>query len=407
MKNQGLTAKQVEHMKPNPERRIEVPTGSPRGLYLVVHPTGKKSWAFRYRRHGRTAKLTFSESYPAMSLAAARAEAEAAVRDVDRGIDPAASQIEEKNREPNSAEEVAREWLARDVKATRTWAEVERVINKEILPICKNKVITEITRADVLRLLDSIVDRGAPIAANETLSIVKRWLTWCVGRGYLEVSPVANIPAPAPKKSRDRVLSEDELSEVWTAAGALGYPRGPFLRILILTAQRRGEVAAMRWAEIDMDRALWSLSAERTKPGRIHDVPLSPAAVAILKNLPRFEGPHVFTTDSGARPINSFSKCKLRLDEQILKARESSSRKEEQIAGYTMHDLRRTAATQMAKTGVPPHVLSALLNHSPGSAQGVTSIYNRFRYLEERRDALDKWGKHVLAAAKRALKATA
>lgn len=395
MKKNGLTAKQVEHMKANPEKRIEIPAGSPRGLYLVVHPTGKKSWAFRYRWHGRPTKLTFSKSYPDMSLAAARAEAEAAIKDISRCVDPAASKIEEEQHEPNSAEAVAKEWLTRDVRPrTRTWAEVERVVNKEILPICKNKLITEISRAEVLRLLDSIVDRGAPIAANETLSIVKRWLNWCVGRGYLDASPVANIPTPAAKKSRDRVLSEDELREVWKAAGAMGYPYGPFLGLLILTAQRRGEVAGMRWTELDLEEGLWTLSAERTKAGRIHDVPLARPAIAILKNLPRFEGPHVFTTDSGAKAINSFSKCKVRLDAEILRGRQRS--KDTRTAGYTMHDLRRTAATHMAQTGVPPHVLSAVLNHSPGSAQGVTSIYNRFRYSKERLAALDGWARYVV-----------
>lgn len=386
-------------MKANPLRRVEVPAGSPRGLYLVIHPTGKKSWAFRYRWGGRPTKLTFKHGYPEMSLAAARAEAEAALQDIRRGIDPVASKIEEERREPNSAEEVAKEWLARDVKPrTRTWSAVERIVNREILPICRNRLITEIGRPDVLRVIDSIVERGSPIAANETLSIAKRWLNWCVNRGYLEVSPVATVPAPSRKKTRDRVLSDDEVCKVWNAAGALGYPDAPFLRLLILTGQRRGEVAAMTWAELDLAKAVWTLSAERTKAGRIHDVPLPPPAIEILKALPRFEGPHVFTNASGVKPINSFSKCKVRLDAKILEARQSSG--DAKIAAYTMHDLRRTASTHLAKIGVPPHVLSALLNHSPGSAQGVTAIYNRFRYLDERREALQKWSEHILAIAK-------
>jgi integrase len=265
------------------------------------------------------------------------------------------------------------------------------VTRKDIIPACRHKLISEIAKVDVNRMLDVIVDRGAPIAANETLSIAKRWLRWCVGRGYLSASPIADVEAPAAKKSRDRVLSDDELRDVWDAAESLGYPCGPFLRLLILTAQRRGEVAAMRWQDVDLERALWTLSAEQTKAGRVHDVPLSTAALAILNSLPRFEGAHVFTTGNGAKPINSFSKLATRLEEAMGKTQ----------AAFVLHDIRRTAATHLAKMGTPPHVLAALLNHSPGSAQGVTAIYNRFRYVEERREALEAWAEHVLKLAEK------
>jgi integrase len=395
---ESLTAKQVEHIKPG-AMRSEFPAGPPSGLYLALHPTGKKSWAFRYRWRGIPTKITFAKAYPDMTLAAARAEAQAAVDALAKGENPAAISAEEKKAEPNAAVQVAEEWLARDVRPrVRTWYEIERVMRKEILPACKGKLITEIGRADVLRLVDWIVDRGAPIAANETLSIIKRWLNWCVGRGYLESSPVGNVPAPSAKKSRDRVLSDEELRDVWHGGGSLGYPNGAFVRLLILLAQRRGEVAGMRWRDVDLDRAIWTLPAEQTKAGRVHDVPLSSAALEIIKALPRFEGPHVFTSGDGAKPINSFSKCKVALDKAIAKIRKDA--REDPIADYTMHDFRRTASTHMAKAGVAPHVLSALLNHSPGSQQGVTAIYNRFRYLEERREALENWGSEVLQLAK-------
>lgn len=377
---------------------------------MVIHSTGKKSWAFRYRWRGIPKKLTFAEAYPDLTLAAARAEAEAAVAALERGEDPAAIKAEEKKAEPNSAEQVAEEWLARDVRPrVRTWYEVERVIRKEILPTCKGKLITEVGRADVLRLIDSIADRGSPIAANETLSIVKRWFGWCIGRGYVkspDVSEIMDIKAPSKKKSRDHVLTEEELGDVWQAAGKMGYPNGPFVRLLILLAQRRGEVAGMRWQDLDLDHALWTLSAEQTKAGRVHDVPLSSAALEIIKVLPRFEGPFVFTSGSGAKPINSFSKSKVALDVAVAKLRKDAG-ETKPMPSYTIHDLRRTASTHMAKAGVAPHVLSALLNHSPGAQQGVTAIYNRFRYLDERRAALEGWGKEVVRLAKQKRKADA
>ena len=248
MRKENLTAKQVQHMKPDPAKRMEVPAGPPAGLYLVVHPSGKKSWAFRYRWKGRPTKLTFGKSYPQLTLAAARAEAEAVWAELRQEINPAVTKAEEEQREPNSARQVAEEWLDRYVKPrTRTWPEVERMLNREILPLWKHKLISEIGRADVLRLLDSIMDRGAPVVANRTLSVLKRWFGWCIERGIVETSPVAGIRPPAAEKSRERVLSSDELVAVWDAADSMGYPFGGLLRFLILTAQRRGEVAGMRW----------------------------------------------------------------------------------------------------------------------------------------------------------------
>jgi integrase len=190
-------------------------------------------------------------------------------------------------------------------------------------------------------------------------------------------------------EDRERVLDPSELLEVWTVAGALGYPFGPLMQLLILTAQRRGEVATMQWKDIDLDRALWTLPKPKTKARRSHDVPLSSHAVAVLKELPRFtKGDYVFTTTSGEKPVNGFSKVKVRIDSQTTKP----------IEDWVMHDLRRTAATLMAKAGVQPHVLTKILNHSaPASklASPILKIYNRYEYLEEKRQALEAWGQYV------------
>ncbi len=389
MKKRALTARQIQYMQPDPEKRLEVAAGPPSGLYLVVHPSGKKSWAYRYRYRGRPKKLTFAEGYPDLTLAQARAEAQAATEDLENSIDPAAVKVEEKQ-EPDSARSVADEWLDRYVKPnTRTWPEVKRILNREVLPSWKDKLITEIGRADVLRLLDSIVDSGRPILANRTLSILKRWFSWCVERGILEVSPGAGIRPPAKEKTRARVLETGELVEIWNGLDTLGFPFGPYFKLLVLTAQRRSEVSNIRREDVDLEAALWTLPAEATKQMRRHDVPLSAAAVEIFKTLPQFEGPYVFSTTGGERPVSGFSKAKIALDEKIRR----------RVAPWRIHDLRRSAATWMAGAAVPPHVLSALLNHSPGTAQGVTAIYNRFRYLEERREALEAWSQHILSLA--------
>jgi integrase len=404
MKKKGWTDKQLKYMKPDPDRRIEVPIGSPTGLYLNLYPSGRKSWAFRYRWHGRTRKMTLSETYPDLGLAAARAEANAAVDLLDQDIDPAGSQQQEMEAEALKQESVlnvAKEWVKRGLqKKESDRGETNRILMKETKG-WHTRDIDDIQKPDVLRLLDSIVDRGAPVMACRTRSVLLRFFKWAKGRGYIEQSPMLDVPKPGPDhQDRDRVLTPDELEEVWAAAAALGYPSGQFVHFLILTAQRRGEVATMRWRDVDLDKSLWTLPAEVTKPGRLHDVPLSTIAVAILNELPRFKkGDYIWTTTSGQIPTNNFSKTKDRIDEEILKRRVKSTddEKAKNIPDWTMHDLRRTAATQMAKAGVPPHVLSAILNHTPGSIQGVTSIYNRFRYSGERRAALQAWADFVAA----------
>jgi integrase len=417
MRKESLTAKQVQFMKPG-AKRTEVPAGPPAGLYLVLHPTGKKSWMFRYRFRDRTRGLTFPKAYPELGLQAARAEAEAKLEELDNGLDPAATQAEEiLEAEPESVQAVAEEWLTRYVKPntrTKSAVEFERIIRADILPAWKDKLISEITKPDILRMLDKIVDRGAPIAANRTHEVIRMWLNWSVERGYLENSPADGIKAPSKEESRERALDVSEVTEVWNASKGLGYPLAPFIQILILTATRRGGAATMRWRDVDLDKALWTLPPEATgTKGRAHVVPLSNAAVELLRGLPVFpRGDYVFTTTSGRKPINGFSKVKSRIDKETLKRRTENGIKEN-IADWTLHDLRRTAATLMAEHGVLPHILSAILGHSGAVAVSsmpsalVTKIYNRYAYLDEKRSALEDWAQFILTLEDEKPQATA
>ncbi|MDA2927999.1 integrase arm-type DNA-binding domain-containing protein [Acidobacteria bacterium AH-259-G07] len=407
MKKQSLTAKQVQYMKPDPERRLEVPAGPPDGLYMVVQPSGTKSWAFRYRWKGRPKKLTLGKRYPDLSLAAARAEAEAALAQLRQGIDPTMAKAEEGQAEPDTFSQVVREFVERYAKRNKTWSETERILNHEAVSKWKKRPIQEINRADILRLLDGIMDRGADVMANRTHAALGKLFNWAVERGIIESSPMAGIRPPGKEKSRDRVLSPDELAEVWRATKGLGFPLCPFFRLLILTAQRRSEVANMNWEDVNLEADLWTLPSTATKAGRVHDVPLSLAALEILESLPRFAGPYIFTTTGGEKPINGFSKAKARMDAEILRRRQEATEKAglepsqvKGIGNWTIHDIRRTAATDMAKAGVPPHVLAALLNHTPGRTMGISAIYIRHRYAEERRQALETWAEYVISLTK-------
>jgi integrase len=390
-----LTPMEIRALKPDAGKRREVPCGPPNGLYCIVHSSGKKSFALRYRFNGRPRKLTFDGSFPALPLVKARASADAALSKLGDGVDPA---LDQERRPSEGFSSVVDEFIERYVKARKrkSGEETERILKREAVSAWAKRPINSITRTDVLRLLDKIVDRGSPIMANRTRAALSKLFRWSIERGLIESSPITGTSRPAEEQDRDRVLSDDELAAIYQAADELGYPYGPHIQLLTLTAQRLNEVARMTWEQVDVGAALWTLPRAETKAKRIHDVPLSSSALAILKSLPRFKaGQSVFTTTSGAKPINGFSKAKLALDAAIQK----SARDDFEVKPWRLHDLRRSATTWLAKNGTEPHVLAALLNHAPASTMGITAIYNRTRYSAERRAALELWSTHVAKLA--------
>jgi integrase len=186
---------------------------------------------------------------------------------------------------------------------------VERTFRKIVVPAWGTRRIQEISRRDVIHMLDTIVDRGTPILANRTLAHIRRFFNWALDRSIIDASPCVRIHAPAIEKSRDRVLSDDELRLVWKGANELGSPFGPFVQLLILTMQRRDEVAGMRRSEIKDGADVWTIGADRTKSGSIQDVPLSASAESILGALPRLAGSgrsRAYLGEGLANPNDSF-----------------------------------------------------------------------------------------------------
>jgi integrase len=218
--------------------------------------------------------------------------------------------------------------------------------------------------------------------ANRVHEIYRRIMNWGVKRGDIEVSPFALMDLPTPKNMRDRVLGPEEIKAVWGACYPMGYPWGPFFRLLFLTAQREREVSDMSWPEVDIDNGVWTIPADRTKNGLVHECPLSSLAIQEIKSLPRFNaGEYVFTTQFGRRPISGFSKAKMRADHY-------SGVKE-----WRIHDIRRTVRTGLAELGVPEIVGEKCLNHVERNI--LVKTYNRHAYLDEKRDALERWAGHV------------
>jgi integrase len=375
-----LTAKTVETIRPG-AARLEIPDALLPGLYLVVQPSGTRSWAVRYRHNGQPRKYTLGR-YPAISLATARALGIKALRTVADNRDPASERQEQR---ANSVAEVVARFLAdhgRRRYRPRTFQEAERLLRQNLAARWGNQPLVGITRKQLRDMLAELVASGTPMLANRVHSIARKLFNWAVEQEIVAISPLAGVKAPAEERSRDRVLTDQELRAVWHAAGQLGV-YGSLVRILILTGQRRGEIAGLTWSEIDMDRRLISLPRDRVKNDRAHEIPLSPQAAALIEALPRDSERYALSLRGG--PMNGFGKLKARLN------RLSG------IADFTLHDLRRTVASGMARLEIALPVIEKVLNHTSGSFAGIVGIYQRHDFAKEKQAALEAWGDHVAA----------
>jgi integrase len=377
-----LTARTVEAIKPATERR-EIPDALLPGLYLVVQPSGAKSFAVRYRHGGRPRKHTLGP-FPRLDLKTARELGGKALRTAAEGNDPAS---EKERARSDSVESVVEQFVERHINRNyrpKSAKEVERSLRVHILAAWRGRAIGSITRRDIREVLDKIVDGGAPIMANRVHSIARKLFNWAVENDIIAVSPIAGIKQPTEEKPRDRVLSDDELRLVWQAADKMGPPFGSMVQLLILAGQRRGEIANMTWQEIDADNRLLSLPRERVKNDRAHDIPLSPQAIAVIEQVPRIGERFVFTMD-GHRPINGFGRNKDRLDALLPR----------EMPPWVLHDIRRTVASGMARLGISLPVIERVLNHVSGSFAGIVGVYQRHDFANAKREALEAWGEHI------------
>ena len=377
-----LTDAKVAAIKPPEEGREEHKDAGPgyvQGLRLRVGSGGKKTWIVR----ARAGEQIFNKklgTYPPMKLAAARRAAEKLLEAVAH--DGSADAVD------RTFGAVANFWIEKVAKPKNdSWRQQERRLEMYVLPAWRERKIADIRRADVRELIEGIEGEVLP---NRVLTVIKTVFRFGLSRDFLEASPAEGIGKPNAETERDRVLDMGEIKRVWDAAELMGFPFGQFIRMLALTGQRRTEVAAMRWADVDLDAATWTLGKADTKSDRKHLVPLPAPAVELLKVLPRF-GAYVFTTD-GETHISGFAKGKGRLD-ALIAAKHSNA---ECFAPWTLHDLRRSAATHMVRLGVLEEVVGRVLNHAP---KGVTAkVYALHRYMPEKRSALDKWAAELMRA---------
>jgi integrase len=323
-------------------------------------------------------------AYPIVSLADAREKARDILRDIEFGqYGNASSPVAEPVPRLTLGEVVPQFIGLYSKPRNKDWRGTERVLQK-FAPLFTRR-IDEIKRADIVRVLDTIIAGGAPTRANRALAAIKKLMNWCVDRAMIETSPVTALRPPTREVARDRVLTDQEVIACWHAGASEAFPFAHFTQLLILTGQRRGEVAGMRWSEVDLDKGIWTLPAKRAKNASLHIIPLTPLAIFILKSVPRFlDSDFVFTT-TGTSPISGFGRLKERLDVAVGLDTED----------WRFHDLRRTMATNMAIMRVQPHIIEAVLNHKTGIVSGVAATYNRHAYFDEKLEALKLWANRV------------
>jgi len=370
------------------------------GLYLVVQPSGAKSWALRYRYAGKPKKLTLGR-WPVMGLADARAAASEAIEAVDHGTDPSAAKkatkaarLETQLSERDKIKTLVEKFGARHLSTLKSGETVKRELNRHVVAIWGERDIQTITKRDVIDLLDGIADSGRVVTANRVRAYLNKFLSWCVERDIIKQSPAMGVKPAAKEKSRDRVLTDQEIKWFWQACTVEGQPWGHLGKMLLLTGQRLGEVVNMTDREITGD--LWHLTADRTKNGRAHDVALSEAARDVLGAVGRVNGRagYVFTIN-GASALQGYHKGRNHIAKRMAEIASEERGETVEIPHWTFHDLRRTAATGMARLGIPVRVTEAVLNHVSGTAGGIVSVYQRHDYADEKRDALNAWARFV------------
>jgi integrase len=371
-----LTTKYIEKVRPDPVRR-EVPDSTP-GLYLQLQPSGHRSWAVRYRFNGKPSKLTIG-AFPSVSLHDARVAAIRAREAVAKGMDPARAKADAKIRtdaaKADTVTAICESYMAMEAKKLRTAGQRRSILNRLIYPALGAMPIATVKRSDIVRLLDKIEAGAGPRMADVTLAVLRRIFHWHETRTDDWRSPVIRGMGSRQntvEHRRTRILSDDEIRAVW-AATADGQPFSALIRLALLTSARRNEIAGMRWDEIDGD-GIWALPPSRSKTKVEITRPLSKAALAVLEGMPRIDGCDFIFTSNGITPINSFSDPKRLLD------------KRSGVAGWTVHDTRRTARSLMSRAGIHSDVAEKCLGHSRGD---IVERYDRHSYTREMRDAFE------------------
>lgn len=422
MAQHGLTDRKLKSLKPAPEGKHK-DHWERDGFGVRVSGKGTKTFVLVARYPGSTNPTRRAIGhYPTMSLAKARATAGQWREWIGEGKDPAAEIGRQRaahlSKQANTFIAVAEDFIATKLGKERKGREVARDIRRVFGGVCPEdnyidgerkgaivgawgkRPITDITPLEVRNIIKGYADAGKLYQARNLLSYVRRLFNWAIDQHVygIETSPCDRLRPKAivgELKERTRVLSDAEICAAWKAAEVLGYPYGPLFRLLILTGQRKSEVAEARWSEFDLAKKLWTIPTERMKSAAAHVVPLSDDAIALLNSLPRFDGGDcLFSITFGQRPVNGFGQAKVRFDAEMLRALREGDAKAK-LPDFVIHDLRRTVRTGLsAIPAISDLVRELVIGHTK---PGLHKVYDQHAYLDEKRHALDAWAARLRA----------
>jgi integrase len=400
-KSQALisTDRQVASAKRPPEGRVcaEYRIAGTPNLVLRVTRTGYRFWTYWVKRPktGRYQKLNLGP-YPAVTLALARDTAVRVRRAIVDGVDP--FDARDVGRGVLTLKALGETYITRHAKPRkRSWAEDERKLKRDVYPALGNARADLVIKPDIVRLLDAIHDRGAPIAANRTLAVVRKLFNWAVAEGYVNANPALGVPMRAKENVRKRTLNEQEIRAFWVALDGPGFENvtAEALKVQLLLGARIREVTGMRRSELvlGVGEASWTLPAARAKGGRDVPRPLPPLALSIIRR--RLEAPpsseFVFASPSdSSHPI---------IAQAPTRAVHRAAERNLVPAGFTPHDLRRTCRTFWAKLGIGETVAKKILGHAPPRSDVTASVYDQHTYMPEMRQALERWEEHLMTIA--------
>lgn len=380
------------------------------GFGLKVTPAGSKVFLYQYRLGGRgskTRRWTIGRYGAPWSPAQARAEAERLAILVAQGVDPVAAQKERERIQNTKSFSAYVETFADgylEPEWGKSWQQAKRTLELHAIPVLKDKPLPDIGAEHVHQVLDRLRDR--PGLQRSTWAVLSSLFRWAEKRDDIAKSPMAKIDPPSGAKARKRVLSPDELIAIWRASYTLDDPRGALVRLLMITLQRRSEVAGLPWAELSKAKALWHLNGERSKNGLDHLVPLSALAMAEFDAIKWKTRGLVLPSSTGKTAVSNFSDMKAALDAAMLPILQQladaaadergEDRHEVKLTPWRLHDLRRTGTTNLQALGFQIEVTERVINHHQGGeASGIRGIYNLHDYYGEKVTAMNAWSQHL------------
>jgi integrase len=366
------------------------------GFGLRVTATGAKTWVAMYRVDRKTVMETIGTLARVPKVDDARDIARASMTTAAGGKNPV---VEKRTAVARSTVNTVAAAVARYLdhcdrnlkpKTAREW---RRIFEHDVLPRWCERPLAEITKGDVLELVNDKAARrertrqglteGAAVQAGKMLTRLRTFFGWAVANDLAPADPTAGVRKPAKEAQRDRVLTDNEIRAFLDGTEQLGRPFGLVFRLMLLTAQRESEVAGMAWSELDLEGRTRTIPGARAKNGKPHIVHLNGLAVEVLNQVHRIVDQDLLFSGNGRTAVSGFGSAKRRLDAALG------------VADWVLHDLRRTATTGLARLGVAPHIADKVLNHTAGTIRGVAATYNRFEYVDERRAALEGWGRFV------------